>query len=139
MFDTVSAAADDAGRTTIETEIVHPRPGVALLTVRGEVDTVTAAPLDAALRILVDGDDAVLAVDLAGIAFFASSGLAVLIRAAHRAAATGRRLRLIVEGRPVRHPLEITGTDRLFDMHTDRDAALRNVDTVQDIARRPRD
>ena len=51
--------------------------------------------------------------------FLASSGLAVLIQAAHRVDARDARLRLVVTTRAVRRPLEVTGTDQLFDMHSD--------------------
>lgn len=124
MFDTIpSATGDDAAAQAIVTAVTRPHPGTALLTVTGEIDTVTAPHLQAALDALLDVDDATLVADMAGITFLASSGLAVLIQAAHRAERSGRRLRLVVSGRQVRRPLEITGTDQLFDMYTDRASA----------------
>lgn len=124
MFDTVPPALGDGDPTAIDTGVSRPRPGTVVLTASGEVDTLTAPRLDAALDELLRAPEPVLAVDLTGIAFLASSGLAVLIRAAHRAAATDRRLRLVTRGRPVLRPLRITGTDSLFDLHTDLDEAL---------------
>lgn len=124
MFDTIPyATGDDAAAQAIVTALTHPRAGAALLTVTGEIDTVTAPHLEAALDTLLGLDAGVLVADLAGITFLASSGLAVLIQAAHRAERSGRRLRLVVTGRQVRRPLEITGTDQLFDLHTDRASA----------------
>lgn len=124
MFDTVPPTLGDEDQTTIDTGLTRPRPGVLLLTAAGEVDTLTAPLLDAAIGELVDAAEPVLVVDLTGITFLASSGLAVLIRAAHRAAPDGRRLRLVTHGRPVLRPLQITGTDALFDLHTDVEAAM---------------
>lgn len=124
MYDTAPSSVGDDESTTLDTDVEHPEPGVALLTVAGEVDTLTAPLLAAALDRLLACDDPVLAADLSGVSFLASSGLAVLIQAAHRAEGT---LRLIVPGRAVRRPLEITGTDQLFDLHTDRATALATV------------
>ena len=63
-------------------------------------------------------------IDLGGVTFLASSGLAVLIRAAHRAEEDGVRLRLVASTRPVRRPLEVTGADQLFEIHPDADTAV---------------
>jgi anti-sigma B factor antagonist len=87
----------------------------ALLVVEGEIDTLTAGSLERALT-------EVLVVDLSAVTFLASSGLAVLIRAAHQAG--DRRLRLVSTARAVRRPMEITGSDQLFDLYPDRTAAL---------------
>lgn len=62
-------------------------------------------------------------IDLTGVTFLASSGLAVLIRAAHRTEADAGRLRLVAATRAVRRPLEITGSDQLFDIQADVDSA----------------
>jgi anti-sigma B factor antagonist len=124
VFDTVPPALGDGDPTAIDTGLSRPRPGAVVLTASGEVDTLTAPRLDAALDELLTAAEPVLVVDLTGISFLASSGLAVLIRAAHRASAGDRRLRLVTRGRPVLRPLRITGTDSLFDLHTDLDGAL---------------
>ena len=124
MFDTVPPALGDGDQTAIDTGLSRPRPGAVVLTATGEVDTLTAPRLDAALAELLGTPEQVLVVDLTGITFLASSGLAVLIRAAHRASSSDRRLRLVTRGRPVLRPLRITGTDSLFDLHTDLDGAL---------------
>jgi anti-sigma B factor antagonist len=124
VFDTAPPALGDSGGTTIDTGLTRPGPGLALLTAAGEVDTLTAPRLEAAMDEFLDTGEPGLVADLTGITFLASSGLAVLIRAAHRAAADGRRLRLVTQGRPVLRPLQITATDELFDLHTDLDAAL---------------
>lgn len=103
--------------------VTRPRAGTAVLGVGGEVDTLTAPQLEAALTDLLAGPEAVRVVDLSGVTFLASSGLAVLIQAAHRAADRGGRIRVVATTRAVQRPLEITGSDQLFDMHTDPDAA----------------
>jgi anti-sigma B factor antagonist len=94
----------------------------ALLVVEGEIDTMTADALERALTTLLAESSEALVVDLTAVTFLASSGLAVLIRAAHQAGE--RRLRLVSTARAVRRPIEITGSDRLFDLYPDRAAAL---------------
>ena len=111
----------------LATEVSRPHDGAVLLTVEGEVDTLTAGRLqdavDAALDTASD-TGAALVVDLGDVTFFASSGLAVLIAGARRAAAIDRRLQLVVTTRAVMRPLEVTGADALFDVHPDRASAL---------------
>jgi anti-sigma B factor antagonist len=107
----------------LETEISRPRPGTAVLTVRGEIDTLTAPAFAAAAKELVSSLDERLVVDMTGVTFLSSSGLAVLIQTAHRADDRGLRLRLVAGTRAVRRPLEITATDRLFELCSDLDTA----------------
>jgi anti-sigma B factor antagonist len=111
---------------SLDLDVTHPRPDAALLAVSGELDTLTAPELDAALRELDAEPLPLLVVDLSGVTFLASSGLAVLIRAAHRAEDSGRALHLVVTARAVLRPLEITGSDQLFTLHPDVATALRH-------------
>lgn len=107
--------------------ITRPAPETAVLAVRGELDTLTAPELETALRELLEGLDQPgtrPVVDLSGVTFLASSGLAVLIQAAHRAGADARTLHLVVSSRAVLRPLEVTGSDQLFTLHPDLNAAL---------------
>lgn len=105
----------------LSTRLDRPGAGVVVLRVDGEIDTVTAPALGTALGSLLDAEptDGLVAVDLSGVGFLASSGLAVLIRAAHRAEAQGRELHLVGGGRAVVRPLQVTGSDRLFTLHQD--------------------
>jgi anti-sigma B factor antagonist len=98
----------------------------AVLVIEGEIDTLTAGALERALNDLLADPSDVLVVDLSAVTFLASSGLAVLIRAAHDAGE--RRLRLVSSARAVRRPMEITGSDQLFDLYPDRTAALSPAD-----------
>jgi anti-sigma B factor antagonist len=63
-------------------------------------------------------------VDLSGVTFLASSGLAVLIGGARRLAEIGGRLRLVAASRAVTRPLQVTGADALFDVHDDVASAV---------------
>ena len=100
-----------------------PREGLTLLTVRGEVDTLTSPQLSTALEDLLAVSTGELAVDLDGVTFLASSGRGVLINAA-RCAARGRRtLHVVASNRAVLRPLEVTGSAQLFTV-------VRNVEEV---------
>ena len=107
----------------LDATITRPHPGTAVLAVQGEIDTLTAPAFTAATTELVTGPDETLVIDLTGVRFLASSGLAVLISAAQRAEERGVRLRLVAASRAVRRPLEITGTAALFDLHSEPESA----------------
>ncbi len=109
----------------LQTSIARLTGGAAVLAVVGEIDTLTAPPLEQALRELLDDTGAdVLVIDLTGVTFLASSGLAALIQGAHRAADRNVTLRLVPGSRAVRRPLEVTGSDQLFDMYEDVHSAV---------------
>ena len=118
-----AAAPDPFGvGLPLDTEVSRPRPGTVLLEVDGEIDTATAPRLQAGLDEALDAADAEgsrVVVDLTGVTFLASSGLAVLIGGARRVTALGGRLRLVAASRSVTRPLQVTGADALFDTFDD--------------------
>ncbi|MDN5916756.1 MAG: STAS domain-containing protein [Pseudonocardia sp.] len=93
-----------------------PRDGLTLLTVRGEVDTLTSPRLSTALDNLLAVDTGELAIDLDGVTFLASSGLGVLINAARHASHVQRTLHVVASSRAVLRPLEVTGSAQLFTL-----------------------
>jgi anti-sigma B factor antagonist len=103
----------------LDVTLTRPYPDTAVLAVRGEIDTLTVPAFNAATEELLTTSGEILVMDLSDVRFLASSGLAVLISAAHRAEDRGIRLRLVVTSRALRRPLEITGTAPLFDLHSD--------------------
>jgi anti-sigma B factor antagonist len=124
-----AAAPDPFGvGPPLDTEVSRPRPGAVLLEVDGEIDTATAARLQTGLDEALDAaqaEDTAVVVDLTGVTFLASSGLAVLIGGARRmTAALGGRLRLVAASRSVTRPLQVTGADALFDIFDDVASAL---------------
>ena len=119
----------------LDTAVSRPQAGTVLLEVDGEIDTLTAPRLQAALDAAQDaahsgvpdgdgGGRATVVVDLSGVTFLASSGLAALITGARRAAGTGARLHLVTATRAVTRPLQVTGADALFETHPDLASAL---------------
>jgi anti-sigma B factor antagonist len=111
----------------LDTQLSRPRPGTVLLAVDGEIDTLTAARLQAGLDEAVSAaraDGSGVVVDLSGVTFLASSGLAVLIGAGRRLSELDGRLHLVAVSRAVTRPLQVTGADALFDIHDDVASAL---------------
>ncbi len=124
----------------LDTAVSRPRPGAVLLEVHGEVDTLTAPRLEAGLDDALDvarTEDRAVVVDLTGVTFLASSGLAVLIHGARRVTARGSRLHVVTATRAVSRPITVTGADALFDTYADVASALAAV-APQGVAPPPR-
>ena len=66
----------------VQVRIARPAPDVVVLAVFGEIDIVTAPDLDAAVARALAAPVRHLVVDLSGVTFFGSLGLATLIRTA---------------------------------------------------------
>ncbi|GAA1390150.1 hypothetical protein GCM10009613_30340 [Pseudonocardia kongjuensis] len=104
----------------LELSFSAPRSGLTVLSVAGEIDTLTAPHLGAALDDLLDRGDRQIAIDLEGVTFLASSGLGALIHTARQAARDDRRLFVVATSRAVLRPLEVTGSAQLFTVVPDR-------------------
>jgi anti-sigma B factor antagonist len=117
-------------------------PARALVTASGEVDLETAPHLgDQALAALKDVS-VHLVLDLRGVTFMDSTGLKVLLAAAHRADLAGGSLVLVAPARPVHRILTLTGLDKTFTMADDIDdlppvATAPGADLSGDAAPRP--
>lgn len=92
-------------------EVVNGGPS-AVVIVRGEIDVATSPELDHVVADLTDGE---IVIDLSGVTFMGSIGLASLLRASRHAMEHGGRLVLRSPSRPVRDLLEMT---RLVDRFT---------------------
>lgn len=108
----------------LEVTITQRAGTVAVLQVSGEIDSLTTAQLDAAVNELLARPAEHFVIDLSDVTFLASGGLAVLIGAAQQAAERDRRLRLVVATRSVRRPLQLTGSDQLFDVFDQLETAV---------------
>ncbi|MCE6997321.1 STAS domain-containing protein [Saccharothrix sp. S26] len=98
--------------------------GVPVLRVAGEVDMRTVDRLRPELLAWLDGAPERVAIDLTGVTFLASSGLALLIEAAARADQHGVRIVLVADHRAVLRPIQATNLDQVFDVHPDVDHAV---------------
>ena len=96
--------------------------GAVTVTVVGEVDTFTAPVLRSSLDTQMEQSPSELVIDLSGVQFLGSAGLAVLVETQKAARAKDVGLRLIATTRAVTRPLEVTG---LIDLFTIADSTAR--------------
>lgn len=115
---------------TLHLTVQHPRPGLAIAMVVGDVDVQTAPTLHSeALEIIQHGHPR-LALDLAQVGFCDSAGLSALIRLWHAARAAGGSLSLAAVPDRLMRMLTLTGVDSLVPIHaTAADAAAAMADS----------
>lgn len=118
-----SAAADTprAGRIGLAVRTVAE--GVTVVSVSGEVDMLTAPRLRAdVLRHIETGGTLVL--DLSGVSFLGSAGLAVLVEASQHGKRRGTAFRVVAVERAVTRPLAATGLGEVFSVFESVDQAV---------------
>lgn len=114
---------DPRADQTIDLSTREHGDGVSVLTVAGEVDMVSAPALrEALVPSLADGTTFV--VDMTGVTFLGSAGLAVLVEAARVAQQQNAALKVVATARAVTRPLEATGLGEVFSVHESVDSAL---------------
>jgi anti-sigma B factor antagonist len=108
----------------VELRTDRPAPNCVVLSVLGEIDLVTVPTLEAAIAEHVAAAPS-LVIDLSGVTFFGSAGLAAIIRGMTLADERGTRL-LIVAGARVRRTMEVTKTAELFTVYSSAEEALHS-------------
>lgn len=108
--DTADAPFDDVITLSTSTDA----DGGVTVTVVGEVDTFTAPVLRASLDTQLEQQPAELVIDLCGVQFLGSAGLAVLVETQKSARSRDVGLKLVASTRAVTRPLEVTGLIDLF-------------------------
>jgi anti-sigma B factor antagonist len=94
--------------------------GTVIVAAVGEVDAFTAASLRSMLDAQFERQPPELVLDLSGIRFLGSAGLAVLVESQKAASVRDVPLRLVASNRAVIRPLEVTGLIDLFIFSDDR-------------------
>lgn len=102
-----------------------PSDKVAGVAVRGEVELATAPALTAALEEGIRRSSGAFVIDLVGVDFLDSSGVACLVRARALLGRDDRALALICPPGSVRRVLELTGIDELVPVYGSRDELTR--------------
>ena len=118
----VSTEGTEAPFDDVITLSTSTEAGVTTVTVVGEVDTFTAPVLRSSLDAQLEQSPSELVIDLSGVQFLGSAGLAVLVETQKSARAREIPLRLIATTRAVTRPLEVTG---LIDLFTIADSPAR--------------
>ena len=118
----VSTEGTEAPFDDVITLSTSSEDGVVTVTVVGEVDTFTAPVLRSSLDTQLEQQPKALVIDLSGVQFLGSAGLAVLVETQKSARSRDVDLRLIATTRAVTRPLEVTG---LIDLFTIVDGSAR--------------
>lgn len=100
------------------------RANAVVLALEGELDLLTAPALRVQLADLVRRCDADVVLDLDGVEFIDSTGLAAMLNALRRLTRARRRLLLVCPDGPVRRILQLTRLDSTFSVHEFVDDAL---------------
>jgi len=100
------------------------RDGVQLLEVSGELDLNSVPILGEALAAAADRSTPHVCLDLSGLQFIDSSGLAAVIRAHVSMAEAGGALTIVAPAGIVRRTLQVSGLLGMLSVSEDRDAAL---------------
>jgi anti-sigma B factor antagonist len=114
---TSAAGEFDEDALTLTTQIA--RDSEVTVSVVGEVDAFTAPMLRSVADTQLKRHPSELVLDLRGVRFLGSAGLAVLVETQTSADARGIPLRLIATTRPVTRALEVTGLIDLFTVSGD--------------------
>jgi anti-sigma B factor antagonist len=118
----VSTEGTEAPFDDVITLSTSSEDGVVTVTVVGEVDTFTAPVLRSTLDSQLELQPRELVIDLSGVQFLGSAGLAVLVETQKSSRSREVALRLIASTRAVTRPLEVTG---LIDLFTIADSTAR--------------
>lgn len=108
----------------ISIQLEEPVPGAALLRVTGEVDMLTSPALRSGVADALALGPHLLVIELDGVEFLGTSGLAALFEARDEADRQDAALRLVCSSRRVLRPLEIAGLIELFHIAESIPAAL---------------
>ncbi|MGY4102542.1 STAS domain-containing protein [Nocardia sp. R16R-3T] len=105
------------------TTTVEAHDGATVLTVSGEVDLATAPALENTIEAILTGKPAALIIDLTGVSFLASAGMATLVAAHQRAGAT-TTIVVVADGPATSRQLKMTSLDQVFALRTTLAEAL---------------
>lgn len=106
---------DADGRSSLDVKTLHPRPGAAIVTVRGDVDLVTASQLADELNALCRTPHHQVLVDLSGVGFLSACGVTMLLDLEQRCREVSAQLSVIASP-TVRRGFEQLGLTELFGM-----------------------
>ncbi|GLX98860.1 STAS domain-containing protein [Herbidospora sp. NBRC 101105] len=99
-------------------EIENPEPDTTRLTLSGDFDYTTSGELAALTPTLMSRGLKVLEVDLNGVTFIDSSGLATLIHLFHAAEEVPAEMRFVGMTPYIAHLFEVTALDQVFNLPT---------------------
>ena len=100
------------------------RNGVAVLTLRGEIDVYTAPRMRQAIVDLVDAGSLTVVIDMDKVDFLDSTGLGVLVEGLKRVRTRGGTLSIVITQDKILKIFDITGLNKAFPIHRSVDDAV---------------
>jgi anti-sigma B factor antagonist len=98
-----------------------------VIAVRGEIHVSTAPEFSGVLSATIQAGHTRLVLDLTDVLFIDSTGLSVLLNALRRVTRAGGRMALVCTNPTVLRLFEITRLDSTFEIHTDVEPAVAQV------------
>ncbi|GHD24739.1 anti-sigma factor antagonist [Streptomyces galbus] len=108
----------------LQLTVQHPRPGLAIATVAGDVDLHTADTLRREASDIIQRRCPHLILDLSQVGFCDSAGLSALIGLWHATQAVGGALRLANVPDRLMRMLVLTGVDTILSVHATTEEAV---------------
>ncbi|WP_309115318.1 STAS domain-containing protein [Saccharothrix sp.] len=109
-------ATSGAGSASPSSPAGQVAEGVTVVTATGEIDMLTAPDLRADVLKRIDEAET-LVLDMSGVSFLGSAGLAVLVEASQHAKRRGTAFRVVAVDRAVTRPLAATGLGDVFSVY----------------------
>jgi anti-anti-sigma factor len=103
---------------------VEQRDHAVVVLVTGAVDLTTQATFAEAIRDALQRETSPVVIDLAGVTFFASPGLAALVEAQEDAMRTHKDLYVAVGNEVAKRSIELTGLAQILSLVPDVQTAL---------------
>ena len=98
--------------------------GVTVLAPVGRVDSANARQFEAAVLARIDQAAGAVLIDLGRLGYISSAGLRVVLLAAKRQQAAGRRFALCAPSPEIREVLEVSGFSKIITIYDAKPAAL---------------
>lgn len=108
------------------TATVADHDGVAVLSIGGEIDLVTAPALEEAIGGVVVDNPSALIIDLSAVEFLGSVGLKILA-ATYEKLGDAAEFGVVARGPATRRPIHLTGLDKTFPLYPTVEDALTGV------------
>jgi anti-anti-sigma factor len=112
------------GSSDLLTVDVDTRGDAVVASVRGELDLATVPVLRERLDSIASGPASPLVVDLSGVTFIGSAGLALLVDVHSHCREHGIELAVVASGSVVPRAIQVTALDQVFSVHTSLNAAI---------------
>jgi anti-sigma B factor antagonist len=100
------------------------RGDVAILSVSGDVDALTAPQLTEAVRGILGSRPTAVIVDLSDVVFLASAGMSALVDI-QELLSPDAKLIVVADGSATSRPIKLVGIDKVVELHPTLDEALK--------------